>query len=77
MQSVTGELPFAILVMICDEKSAGRIVVELDPLVRFNLRMDRQLARLEARMKELVPQLARRGTLGQAARGALGDGRQD
>ena len=58
---MTGELPIAVLVMICDEKSAGRIVVNLDPLVRFNVKIDRQLEQLEERMRQSLPQLARRG----------------
>ena len=58
---VTSELPIAVLVMICDEKSAGRIVVGLDPLVRFNVQIDRQLDQLEERMRQSWPQLARRG----------------
>jgi hypothetical protein len=60
---VTGELPQTVLVMICDEASAGRIVVELDAFVRFNILLDRQLAKLELRIQRDVPQLAARGQL--------------
>jgi hypothetical protein len=60
---VTGELPYTVLVMISDEQAAGRIVVELDPFVEFNVEIDRQLAELEARMLEAMPQLRRRSVL--------------
>ena len=58
---MTGELPYLVLVMISDSGGAGRIVVELDPLVEFNLSIDRQLAELEAKVLSAIPQLARRG----------------
>lgn len=58
---MTGELPYLVLVMISDSGGAGRIVVELDPLVEFNLSIDRQLAELEAKVLHAIPQLARRG----------------
>ncbi len=58
---MTGELPYLVLVMISDSGGAGRIVVELDPLVEFNLSIDRQLAELEAKVLPAIPQLARRG----------------
>jgi len=60
---VTGELPYTVLVMISDEQAAGRIVVELDPFVEFNVEIDRQLAELEARMLWAMPQLQRRNSL--------------
>ena len=56
---MTGEAP-QTLVMIANEQSAGRIVVELDAFVRFNLDIDRQLGELEARLRELMPQLEQR-----------------
>jgi hypothetical protein len=59
---VTGELPYIVLVMISDEGAAGRIVVELDPLVEFNLAIDRQLTELESRMLAAMPRLRLRGT---------------
>lgn len=68
---MTGELPQTLLVMICDEASAGRIVVDLDAFIRFNLDLDRQLAELESRMHREVPQLAQRGQLARRDR-ALG-----
>ncbi len=58
---MTGEMPYTVLVMISDEQAAGRIVVELDPLVEFNLSIDRQLAELEARLLATMPQLRTRG----------------
>jgi hypothetical protein len=58
--AVTGEAPQTLLVMISNEESAGRIVVELDAFVRFNLDIDRQLAALETHLRELMPQLKRR-----------------
>ena len=58
---MTSELPYIVLVMINDEGAAGRIVVELDPLVEFNLAIDRQLAELESRMLAAMPQLRRGG----------------
>jgi len=45
--------------MISDEQGAGRIVVELDPFVEFNVQIDRQLAELEARMLRAIPRLQR------------------
>ena len=60
---MTGELPQTLLVMICDEASAGRIVVDLDAFIGFNLDLDRQLAALELRLHREVPQLAQRGQL--------------
>jgi hypothetical protein len=49
--------------MISDEQAAGRIVVELDPFVEFNVQIDRQLAELEARIARSFPQLSRRNLL--------------
>jgi hypothetical protein len=60
---VTGELPYTVLVMISDEGAAGRIVVELDPFVEFDVQIDRQLAELEARMLRAMPQLQQRHAL--------------
>jgi hypothetical protein len=58
--AVTEEAPQTLLVMISNEESAGRIVVELDAFVRFNIDMDRQLGELETHLRKLVPQLERR-----------------
>lgn len=62
---MTGELPYTVLVMISDEQAAGRIVVELDPFVEFNVQIDRQLAELEARMLRAIPQLQRLNVAGR------------
>jgi len=51
--------------MISDEQAAGRIVVELDPFVEFNVQIDRQLAELEARMLRAIPQLQRLNVAGR------------
>jgi hypothetical protein len=48
-------------VLLSDEEAAGRILVELRPFVRFNRKMDRQLARLERRILTSYPQLLQRG----------------
>ena len=58
-------MPYTVLVMISDEQAAGRIVVELDPFVEFNLRIDRQLEELEAKLSREMPQLARRWKWGR------------
>jgi hypothetical protein len=65
---VTGELPDTVLVMISDEAGAGRIVVDLDAFIRFNIDLDRQLADLETRMHRELPQLALRGRLSRHSR---------
>ena len=62
---MTGEMPYTVLVMISDEQAAGRIVVELDSFVEFNVRIDRQLAELEAKLRQSMPQLERRWALGR------------
>lgn len=63
---MTGEMPYTVLVMISDEQAAGRIVVELDPFVEFNLRIERQLEELEAKWSREMPQLARRWAWGRS-----------
>ena len=68
---MTGEMPYIVLVMISDEGAGGRIVVELDPFVEFNVEIDRQLSELESKMLLEMPQLQRRG-----ARDRLLEGRQ-
>ena len=62
---MTGEMPYTVLVMISDEQAAGRIVVELDPFVEFNLRIERQLEELETKWSREMPQLARRWAWGR------------
>ena len=51
--------------MISDENAAGRIVVELDPFLEFNHRMDRQLAELEEQSLAAMPQLRNRRVPGR------------
>jgi len=67
---VTSEAPQAWFVMLQDEAAAGRVVVPLRPFLRFSRRMDKQLGRLERRIREEIPQLARRGMLSERARRA-------
>ncbi len=50
-------MPQTVLVMISDEAGAGRIVVELGAFVRLNIEIDGQLAALEARLLDEMPQL--------------------
>jgi len=58
---VTSEAPQAWFVMLNDEAAAGRVVVPLRPFLKFSRRMDKQIARLERRIREEIPQLKRRG----------------
>ena len=67
---MTSEAPQAWFVMLQDEAAAGRVVVPLRPFLRFSRRMDKQLGRLERRIREEIPQLARRGMLSERARRA-------
>jgi hypothetical protein len=59
--AVTSEAREAWYVMLQDEASAGKVVVPLRPFLRFSRRLDRQLAKFERRIREEMPQLARRG----------------
>jgi hypothetical protein len=63
--AVTSEAPQAWFVMLQDEASAGKVVVGLRPFLRFSRRMDRQIAKLERRVRDEIPQLARRGAISQ------------
>ena len=58
---MTSEAPQAWFVMLNDEAAAGRVVVPLRPFLKFSRRMDKQIARLERRIREEIPQLKRRG----------------
>jgi len=69
---VTGEMPYIVLVMISDDGSAGRIVVQLDPFVEFNVEIDRQLAELESKILQEMPQLQKRGTQDRLLEGRRG-----
>jgi hypothetical protein len=60
---VTSEAPQAWFVMLQDEASAGKVIVPLRPFLRFSRRLDRQIAKLERRIRDQMPQLAMRGQL--------------
>jgi hypothetical protein len=60
---VTSEAPQAWFVMLKDEAAAGRVIVPLRPFLKFSRKMDKQLLRLEKRVRKEIPQLAKRGTL--------------
>jgi hypothetical protein len=61
---VTSDAPQTWFVMLRDEEAAGKVIVRLRPFLRFSRRMDKQLQRLERRIRKRYPQLARRGLLG-------------
>lgn len=46
---MTQEIPDPVFVVLSDEDSAGRIVVDLEAFVRFTAQIDASLAALEAR----------------------------
>jgi hypothetical protein len=62
---VTGNAPDTLYVLLKDEEAAGRIVARLDAFVRFNRKLDKQLARLERRTLKRMPQLLNRGIFGR------------
>jgi hypothetical protein len=47
--------------MLKDEAAAGRVIVPLKPFLKFSRKIDKQLLRLEKRICQEIPQLARRG----------------
>jgi len=65
---VTSDAPQAWYVMLQNEAAAGKVIVPLKPFLRFSKRIDKQLARLERRIRKEVPQLARRGQFGRRSR---------
>jgi len=65
-------MPYLVLVMISDEGAAGRIVVQLDPFVEFNVEIDRQLSELESKVLREIPQLERRGAQDRLLEGRRG-----
>ena len=67
-RSVTGNAPETMYVLLRDEEAAGRIIVELGSFVRFNRRLDKQLARLERRTLRKYPQLLQRSVFGRPQR---------
>ena len=58
---MTGSTPDTLYVLLRDEEAAGRIVVKLNAFVRFSLKMDKRLAKLERQMLRRYPQLLQRG----------------
>ncbi|MEX2174907.1 MAG: hypothetical protein WD872_11135 [Pirellulaceae bacterium] len=52
---MTSPAPQTLRVVLHEEHSAGRITVELDTFVRFNLSLDRQLGEFEDRSFERWP----------------------
>lgn len=62
------EAPQAWFVMLKDDAAAGRVVVRLRPFLKFSRRMDKQIAKLERRIRKEIPQLARRGIHQQRGR---------
>ena len=58
---MTRDVPQTLLVMLSDEQSAGKILVELEAFIRFNEGIKRQVDDLEALIRRQVPQLAQRG----------------
>jgi hypothetical protein len=58
---VTSDAPQTWFVMLRDEEAAGKVIVPLKPFLRFSRRMDKQIKRLERRIRKQCPQLARRG----------------
>ena len=46
---MTQPLPDPVFVILSDEESAGRIVVDLDAFLRFTAQLDASLAELEAK----------------------------
>jgi hypothetical protein len=65
---VTSDAPQVWYVMLKDEEAAGKVIVPLKPFLRFGRRMDKQLSKLERRLRKQIPQLRRRGQLDQRHR---------
>jgi len=61
--AVTSKAPQAWYVMLQDEAAAGRVAVPLRPFLKFSRRMDKQLGKLERKIRKEIPQLGRRGKL--------------
>lgn len=61
---MTSQAPQTWFVMLRDEAAAGKVIVPLKPFLRFNRRMDKQVAKLERRIRKTIPQLAKRGQVG-------------
>ena len=52
---MTQPLPDPVFVILSDEESAGRIVVDLDAFARFTAQLDASLAELEAKWAHWLP----------------------
>lgn len=52
---MTQPAPQTLFVVLSDEDSAGRIVVDLDAYARFRVQMERNFAELEAKWGHLAP----------------------
>jgi len=61
---VTSQAPQKWFVMLRDEAAAGKVIVPLKPFLRFNRQMNKQVAKLERRIRKSIPQLANRGQNG-------------
>jgi hypothetical protein len=46
--------------MLKDEAAAGRVIVPLRPFLKFSRKLDKQLGRLEKRIRREFPQLSKR-----------------
>jgi len=66
---VTSDAPQAWYVMLQNEEAAGKVIVPLKPFLRFSRRLDKQLVRLEKKIRKAMPQLAKRGQLAERSRG--------
>ena len=64
---MTQPAPQTLFVVLCDEDSGGRIVVDLDAYARFRIQMERDFAELESKWAHLAP---RRLALDFSSRGA-------
>lgn len=52
---MTQPLPDPVFVILSDEESAGRIVVDFEAFVRFTTQLDASLAELEAKWVNWLP----------------------
>ena len=71
---MTSEAPQKWFVMLQDEVSAGRVIAPLRPFLKFNRRMDKQIARLERRIRAEIPQLGSERPLMRAGEAVVGRG---
>lgn len=57
---MTQPLPEPVFLVLAEEEAGGRIVVDLEAFVRFNILMDESLTELEAKWSHLGPPRAAR-----------------